>query len=369
MPALWKSSERSMYVKTVWVDGFRHAILSHDDPYLLKLKDKKRRPRSSASYAGICNRDPKHLTLSDFKKTRLSHNEDQLGECLKKLNFVIKRDATTTVPRVRPKSESQAHIEKLNLTDLESEPEDLVLKANPQPLNEFESSRSKLNNAYAEMKTFRSNRTPKNAESKESNDLSERVLQWLDLAGKIDMLIPEKESTRIAHQRHSWPEIQKRNLQLAKFKTAVDFKSSKTKAIESPKAGDGGRDKVQPESGVIDRHEFHVTTPANTIENYARLSRNVKDTPRNNARKPKDTSLVTSKTTDLTDVEQTRQKVANEIKAVERQYADLINKKIIPNYNKSGGKRQVHIFVPAMAKKLNTSTSSSRTESLLSQKI
>lgn len=368
MPAVWKSSERPMYVRTVWVDGFRHAILSHNDPYLLKLKDKKKRPRSSASYAGICNRDPNHLTLNDFKKTRLSHNEDQLGECLKKLNFVIKRN-TTTATRVRPKSESQAHIEKLNLTDLESEQDDdLVLKANAQPLNEFESSRSKFNNACAEMKTFRSNRTPKNAESKESNDLSERVLQWLDLAGKIDLIAPENESTRIAHQRHSWPEIQKRNLQLAKLKTVADIKSSKTKAIESPKAGDGGKDKVQTESGVIDRHEFYVTTPANTIENYARLSRTTKDMSRNKTRKPKDTPLVTSKITDQTDVEQTRQKVANEIKAVERQYADLINKKIIPNYNKTG-KRQVHIFVPAIAKKQNPSTSSSRTESLLSQKI
>lgn len=365
MPALWESSERPMYIKTVWVDGFRHAILTHDDPYLLKLNAKKKRPHSSASCAGKSNYDSK-FTNRKFRKTRLSENEDQLGECLKKLNFVINNNRTSVKNKFTLKNENknQEHIEELNLKLLETESEDeLVLKANAQRLNEFDTSRSK----FAEMKTVRSNRTARTENNNENHELSERVLQWLDLAGKNDILLPEKETTRVSQPRHSWHDIQKRNTnQQTKFKTMTDFKDTKEKTLESAKSDASAKDKVQTVSGVIDRHDFYVTTPANTIENYARQSRNVKDTPRNLAKKPKEPLNKAKNIEPKTNVQETREKVANEIQAMEKQYADLINKKIIPNYNKQVYKRQVHIFVPTVPKKSVASTATSRTDSLIS---
>lgn len=41
MPATWSSSERPISVRTVWVDGIRHAILSPDDP-LINSKSRRR---------------------------------------------------------------------------------------------------------------------------------------------------------------------------------------------------------------------------------------------------------------------------------------------------------------------------------------
>lgn len=365
MPTLWESSKRPMYVKTVWVDGFRHAILTHDDPYLVKQNAKKKRPHSSFSYAGNSNLDPKQLNLSKFRKTRLSHNEDLLGECLKKLNFVIKTDKTPTKHRIHwKKTEHLNEIEKLDLTELDSDTDDeLVLKANAQRLNDYETTKTKYNSICTDnMKTIRSNRTSRTDNNKENNELSERVFQWLDLAGKVDILGLEYETTRTNQQRHSWPEIPKRNQ--TNTKTSTELKRTKGKQEESSKAGDSAKDKSCAESAVIDRHDFYVTTPANTIENYAMQSRNVKDTPRNDG--PKSKESMTKIRDNKSYVEQTRQKIANEIYAVEKQYAELINKKIIPNYNKQGSRRQVHIFVPTVPKKTVPSTGTSRTESLLS---
>lgn len=336
MPALWQSSQRPMYVRTVWVGGFRHAILTQDDPYLLKLA-KRRRPNSSASFAST-------------KKTtsRLSHHED---EYQRKLDLVVK--SGKSIITKRPKS-SHEEIEKLKLSDIEQDSdEELMVKASPQVLNESGRYLFDMNN-------YRANKTAR-IETKENTELSDRVLQWLDLAGKVDLLAPSNNE-RMAQPRHSWPEIQRRH-NLLKSKTAIDIRAKEGK-IYSPKACDSPKAQQN-----IDRHDFYVPTSANTIENYARQSRNVKITPRNenqilpkareNKIKPRETKP---------NVTETRQKVATERNAVQKQYAELVNKKMIPNVSKNT-KKQVHIFIPDMPKKptSNISITTSREESLLSQ--
>lgn len=42
MPAIWSSSERPISVRTVWVDGVRHAILTSDDPALVVSRTRRR---------------------------------------------------------------------------------------------------------------------------------------------------------------------------------------------------------------------------------------------------------------------------------------------------------------------------------------
>ncbi|KAM3957571.1 uncharacterized protein ACR2FA_008425 [Aphomia sociella] len=351
MPALWQSSQRPMYVRTVWVDGFRHAILSHDDPCLLKLNSKKRRPHSSASTT-----DAKFTARQS--DSRLSSHDDILENCLRKLSFVIRSDKSNIAIRPQKKKSSDLDIEQLNLTDVEPESEDeFILKATPQPLNEFESYRSNNIVSY-NMKNLRLNRTAR-TDVKENNELSDRVLQWLDLAGKVNLLGPEN-AERMSQPRHSWPEIQRKN-HLMKSKTAIDVRGKELSKIPLPKPYDSEKQ----QNGFIDRHEFYMPTSANTIENYARQSRNMKSTSRNEINvKIKDNK---TKTRELrNNVMETRHMVASERSAVEKQYQDLVSKKLIPNVNKNT-KRQVHIFIPEMAKKFNSSTTS-RTESLLSQK-
>lgn len=336
MPALWQSSQRPMYIRTVWVDGFRHAILTKDDPYFIK-NAKKRRPHSSATFNSKQTR---------ARSSRLSHTDDLEG-CLRKFNFVIRNERS-----FRPK---QPYVEKLDLADVEIESEnDFVVKANPQPLYEFDSCRSKYNSLCLTMRDIK-NRTAR-SDVKENNELSERVLQWLDLAGKVDLLKPDNVE-RMSQPRHSWPEIQRKS-NLTKSKTAIDVRVKDSGKIATPKTGDSG--KVQ-QSGNIDRHDFYVPTSATTIENYARQSRNARITPSNETNaKTKDKT----KSVNVRSIAETRQKVVSERNAVEKQYAELLSKKLIPDLKDN--KRQVHIFMPELPKKLG-STTTSRTESLLSQ--
>ncbi|XP_048478427.1 uncharacterized protein LOC125488849 [Plutella xylostella] len=327
MPVIWQSSKQPMYVRTVWVDGFRHAILNTDDPYFQILKA-KRRPQSSISYRQHRNCD-----------SRLSKE----FEGLRKLNLVVTSDKSI---HPRPNT-AQPSVERLDLKDIEQETENkFVLRPRTAQLNEFESARPKYD-SFIDMKTLKSNRTCR-TEVKESTELSDRVLQWLDLAGKVDLLAPENDATRMAQPRHSWPDVQKRN-HLTKSKTAVDVR--KDSAKESPKE----MANVLYERGDIDRQEFYVPAAANTIETYARLSRADRATPRD-ARKPRD--YVKTKTRDLRrNVQETRQKIASERNAVEKQYADLVSRKILPDFGKP--KKQVHIFIPEAVNK--------KTDSLISQ--
>lgn len=332
-----------MYVRTVWVDGFRHAVLTRDDPYYLKLHAKRKRPLSS-----VCtNKIPK-------RNSRLSDHTEDLEGCLKKLNLVIRSDKFIT--KHRPKVPKEFEIEKLDLADVDNDSENgLLIRATPQQLNEYESSRPNVNSFN--MRNLRVNRTSR-LEVKENTELSERVLQWLDLAGKVDLLAPEN-AERMTQPRHSWPEIQRRNHMLSKSKTAVDVRPKESCKMYSPKSGDSSKTQ---QSGTIDRHDFYVPTSTNTIENYARQSRNAKNTPRVESTGK---NALSKKSKDLrANVAETRQRVVTERNAVEKQYADLVSKKLIPDLG-AGSKKQVHIFMPEMPKKLN-SNSTSRTESLLS---
>lgn len=343
MPVLWQSSQRPMYVRTVWVDGFRHAILSQEDPYYLNLK---RRPHSSAS--------------TKQTPSRLSQHSDEFGNCIRKLNLVIK--SGKSIIAKRPKSSYQQDIEELDFTDIEQDSnENLILKASPQPINDC--GRRDVY-SYLTMKNIRNNKTSR-LETNENTELSDRVLQWLDLAGKVDLLAPE-DTERMAQPRHSWPELQRRH-NLLKSKTAIDIRAKESGKIISPKTCDSPKGQQNQQNGYIDRHEFYVPTSANTIENYARQSRNVRITPRIDSQ-PKTRDFGKPRNKELKTVAETRQKVATERSAVEKQYADMMNKKLIPDVSKAA-KKQVHIFMPDVPKKpaSNISNTTSRTESLMSQ--
>ncbi|XP_023941878.1 uncharacterized protein LOC112048540 [Bicyclus anynana] len=328
MPALWQSSQHPMYIRTVWVDGFRHAILTQDDPHFLKLAAKRRRPSSTASYA-------KSATNRSIISS-LSHHED-LGECLRNLNLAIRSSRYTNT------AESKPHIEKLDLCDVENSEDEIIVKTPPQPVCHLNNFRFDLE--ADNMRTVKSNRTARN-DVKESTELSDRVLQWLDLAGKVNLLTVNNVE-RMSQPRHSWPEIQRRNL--TKSKTATELRAREVKV-------DG---KI---SGPIDRQEYYMPTSANTIENYARQSRNVKCTPRHDIKLKENKKVKDMRAS----VMETRQKMVSERNAMEKQYAEMVSKKLLPDVGKT--KKQVHIFMPEALTKKFASNTSSIAESLLSQK-
>ncbi|KPJ19942.1 hypothetical protein RR48_04103 [Papilio machaon] len=324
MPALWQASQRPMYIRTVWIDGFRHAILTHDDPHYIELNSKRRRPHSSASF------NPKRKAQG----SRLSYRTD--SNSIRNLDLVIRSD--------KIRFAQEADIEKLNFTEIETEDES-ILSESSSTFCDFDNLKSKFESTG--MRVVRSNRTGR-IDVRENNDLSDRVLQWLDLAGKVDLLENENKE-RISQPRHSWPEIQKRNL--GKSRTATDLRVRECKLSASDsKTGD-----------TIDRKEVYMPTSATTIENYARQSRNVKTTSLDYHAKIKDNKKVKDIRQNVAEV---RQKMICERNAMEKQYAELVNKKIIPDLTKT--KKQVHIFMPeAIPNKIATN---STTGSLLSHK-
>lgn len=82
MPAIWSSSERPISVRTVWVDGIRHAILSPDDP----LIHSKSRRRSRVS------RNKSYSTEYQQLESRL----DRLNSCFTNLQMVVSNTLTDT---------------------------------------------------------------------------------------------------------------------------------------------------------------------------------------------------------------------------------------------------------------------------------
>lgn len=325
MTALWQSSQRPMYIRTVWIDGFRHAILTHDDPYFLKLCARRRRPHTSTSY----------FTSKPIRDIKSSISDNNKGSDTQKLHLMIKN--------VKGLENTNTVVEKLDLSDVNCFEDDVTISSSQQS-DDITPFQEELDNEN--MRTAKTNRTAC-TDVQENTDLSDRVLQWLDLAGKVDLLAPEMVE-RMTLPRHSWPELQRRNL--IKSKTTTELRFKEGKAVCASKL-----------SGNIDRQDFYMPTSANTIENYARKSRNVKNTPRRDT-KVKENRKVKDISTNITE---TRQKMITERTAVQKQYAEMISKKLIPDLSTS--KRQVHIFIPeAMAKKYG-STTQSRTESLLSQ--
>jgi len=104
MPALvqrarWEASQRPLFVKTVWQNGVRHAILSKDDPLFA---------RSVESRARILQAQP---VLQDQVPT-LPPRPTELERCLMKLQLVLATEPKNTNLPDRKNSESHGTPQK-----------------------------------------------------------------------------------------------------------------------------------------------------------------------------------------------------------------------------------------------------------------
>lgn len=76
MPSRWAASERPLFVRTVWVSGARHAILSPDDP----AKDQYR-PRRKPRTAPERRQDTPDSTLEDcLTNTSLQDKDERFSQ-------------------------------------------------------------------------------------------------------------------------------------------------------------------------------------------------------------------------------------------------------------------------------------------------
>lgn len=173
MPAIWSSSESPICVRMVWVDGIRHAILSEDDPLL------RRRPQSTIgikkknSFASVSPRD-----VGCF------------DACLVKLRLVTEKKSVSDRGESARTLRRQSAPICSRLARRESDSVSLLLGNYKDSYECVSRSTDAL-----EIKeiTFRLDKesTPQDTPALIHLDtLSERVLQWLDLSGRVD-LVPD----------------------------------------------------------------------------------------------------------------------------------------------------------------------------------
>lgn len=205
MPAIWASSERPLFVRTVWVDGMRHAVLSPDDPVVNPRL--RQHPRASVEKSFPA----KHQQA----ETRL----DRLNNCFMNLHVVVEKNFSdnkiqprivrrqSAPPCTRMCGEKAGGLLEIYVNDVGKLDENRV---NYRTLeNDKTSSESFDYNSGQSLRLQRdvfSAMTEYKQVDRSSdahwNPLSERVLQWLDLSGRAqDYELETEENPRV---REDW---------------------------------------------------------------------------------------------------------------------------------------------------------------------
>lgn len=203
MPVIWSSSERPISVRTIWVDGIRHAILSPDDPLI--HSESRRRSRIS--------RNKTYSTEYQQLESRL----DRLNSCFTNLQMVVKKNLsenkTTSSPMYRKLSAPPCSRISTSISDnsiIESLLNDNkkikkkygCYKAVKENSNFIIDNHLFKNNIDREKTSesepnFKLNITEcRNIEETSDvfwNPLFERVLQWLDFSGRTQNFMNDFE--------------------------------------------------------------------------------------------------------------------------------------------------------------------------------
>lgn len=203
MPAIWSSSERPISVRTIWVDGIRHAILSPDDPLI--HSESRRRSRIS--------RNKTYSTEYQQLESRL----DRLNSCFTNLQMVVKKNLsetkTTSSPiyrklsappcsRISTSISDNSIIESLLNDNKKIKKKYGCYKAVKENSNFIIDNHLFKNNIDREKTSesepnFKLNITEcRNIEETSDvfwNPLFERVLQWLDFSGRTQNFMNDFE--------------------------------------------------------------------------------------------------------------------------------------------------------------------------------
>lgn len=202
MPAIWSSSERPISVRTIWVDGIRHAILSPDDPLI--HSESRRRSRIS--------RNKTYSTEYQQLESRL----DRLNSCFTNLQMVVKKNLsetkTTSSPMYRKLSAPPCSRISTSISDnsiIESLLNDnkkikkkygcyKAVKENSNFIIDNHLFKNNIDREKTESEpNFKLNITEcRNIEETSDvfwNPLFERVLQWLDFSGRTQNFMNDFE--------------------------------------------------------------------------------------------------------------------------------------------------------------------------------
>lgn len=322
---IWEASSRPLYPKCVWVEGagYRHFILDHD------INKKRKNYQSSATRKAIsCD-----VIEDDMESLKLNCMSDIRNE--RRLSIGSGEIDVRNCRRFMRQNQNNLTLIKKQLSN------QITTKDFQKQQSDYGDAQNKEKSEDVDDINFR------------QNQLTERVLNWLDLAGRNTLVKPENETV---------------NKKLAKRRVCT------TESIKKPLLNT-----TQPPT-IIRRSDsiHHLSLTFNEDDSYLSQTRNNsfldKDktlnfgdlftstyrcsrkflASRQHGIQPKLTSAASIKTEKHVELEKTKRSKSKkeEYKGIEVQYRAMIQRQILENScNKQFAKRQLHIFMPNLPKK------------------
>jgi hypothetical protein len=190
-PARWQSSQRPLFVRTVWVNGLRHAVLSADDPLF-----RCRGPvvSSSGRRSGSCS----SVSTVTSSSSGSAHSCD-LEHCLIKLQLVISSDKSQTKANTPTSSRHRRSSCRFRqdfgpCCEGHQDSEESISGGAASVVGDHRrpyvpyvipsSSEEERDQDPVEDHTWLASDIESYLPSLQLNPLSKRVLQWLDLVGR-----------------------------------------------------------------------------------------------------------------------------------------------------------------------------------------
>lgn len=325
--AIWEASTRPLIPKCVWVEGagYRHFILDHD------INKKRKKYQTSAATrktmsCDVIEDDMESLKLNcmsdDVKNDRrLSIGSDDAVDVRNCRRFM--RQNRSNLNLIKQQLSDQITIRDYHQKHATEYGDDDPIKEKAEETDDI---------------TFR------------KNQLTERVLNWLDLAGRNTLVKPQNESvnTKLQKRRVCTTESIKKPPQLNPSPQPPVVRRSDSIHHLSLTFNEDNSYLSQPRLSERDKSlnfgDLFTTTYRCSRKFLASRQQGVR---------PKITSAASVKTEKIECEKTKRNKLKKEeYKGIESQYRAMIQRQILENScNTQFAKRQLHIFMPNLPKK------------------
>lgn len=325
---IWEASSRPLYPKCVWVEGagYRHFILDHD------INKKRKTYQSSATRKAIsCDvieDDMESLKLncmSDIKnERRLSIGSDDEIDVRNCRRFM--RQNRSNLNLIKKQLSHQITIKECQ-NQLPENGGDVQSKGKSEDTDDI---------------SFR------------KNQLTERVLNWLDLAGRNTLVKPENETVHkeLPKRRACTTESMKKPLLTQTQPSTVIRRSDSIHHLSLTFNEDDSYSSQTRNNSSMDKEK--TLNFGDLFTTTYRCSRKFLAS-RQQGVQPKLTSAASAKTdkcVESSDKMKRYKSKRDEYKGIEIQYRAMIQRQILENScNTQLAKRQLHIFMPNLPKK------------------
>lgn len=322
---IWEASSRPLYPKCVWVEGagYRHFILDHD------INKKRKNYQSSATRKAIsCD-----VIEDDMESLKLNCMSDIKNE--RRLSIGSDEIDVRNCRRFMRQNQSNLNLIKKQLS-------------NQITTKEFQKQQSDYGDVQNNEKcedtddiNFR------------KNQLTERVLNWLDLAGRNTLVKPENETVnkKLTKRRVCTTESIKKPLLSAAPPPPIIRRSDSIHHLSLTFNEDDSYFSQTRNSSFMDKEK--TLNFGDLFTSTYRCSRKFLAS-RQHGIQPKLTSAASGKTDKCVESDKIKRYKSKkeEYKGIEVQYRAMIQRQILENScNTQFAKRQLHIFMPNLPKK------------------